>query len=125
MRRNHAPLIPYGVYMKGLFLVLAVVFSVNVSAIELQSYKSTGSKITKIGDSELETLWASNKAVCLKDGARMLGVNKAYKAANLGYRDCSESDSARIKAEALGQEVVVVKLAQLSKAKIKQVLGAK
>lgn len=110
--------------MFKVFMVL-MVLSFNVQAIELLSYKTTSSSIVKIDDSALEKAWASDSPACLKDGAKMLGVNKAFVARKLGYRDCSQSDSARAKHRALGIEVAVIKLAELSDAKIKQVLGVK
>lgn len=87
------------------------------------SHKDTGSSIVKIVDSELETLWASNTPACLKDGSRLMGVNKAFRARKLKYGDCSSSDNAKEKQRLLGYEVAVVKFTQLSEVKAKQVMG--
>lgn len=112
--------------MKTLLIVLAIAVSANVSAMDIQAIAGkASSKIVKLSDSEVEALWASNKAVCLKDGSSLIGVNKAFNDASLKSRDCSASESAQIKAKALGHEVVVVKLSQLSPSKIKQTLGVK
>ena len=109
--------------MKTLLIGSLALLAVQAHALELQSYKSTSSSITKISDSAVESLWASNTPACLKDGSKILGVNKAFTSKKLVYRDCSTSDDVKEKHKALGYEVAVVRLAELSQAKIKQVMG--
>lgn len=103
----------------GLFM--AVVSGAH--AMELLAYKDTATMTVRYPDAEVERIWSASTPACLKDGARLLGVNKAFKQARLGYRDCSQSANARIKQKALGFEVAVIKLTELSDAKIKQVLN--
>lgn len=122
-KRLNTELLILGDCMKGLFLVLAMVMSLNVMAIDLLAHKSTGSSIVKIADSALETLWASNTPACLKDGSRLMGVNKAFRAKNLKYGDCSASDNAKEKQKLLGYEVAVVKFVELSPSMAKKVAG--
>lgn len=107
--------------MKQLLIVLAMVMTVNAQAIELLAYKSTSTKIVKLDDSAVEKAWASATPACLKDGSKLIGVNKAFRAKNLGYRDCSSSDSAREKQRMLGYEVTVIKFTELSDAMARKV----
>jgi hypothetical protein len=102
------------------FIVLSLL-TVNVYAIELLAYKdgSTGSVILQ--DAAVDKAWAAGPA-CLKDGSRIIGVNKLFKEKGLGYRDCSNGKVVR-KHKALGYSVAVLKLEELSDVKIKQVLG--
>ena len=111
--------------MAKIFCALMVLVSMQVQAIELLAYKDTAANTIRYPDAEVERIWSAAKPACLKDGAKLLGVNKAFKAARLGYRDCSTSANARIKQQAMGFEVAVIKLTELSDAKIKQVLGVK
>lgn len=108
------------------FLIALTMFTtLSVNAMELQAYKSTSSKIVKITDNQVDEIFSSSfkNPACLKDGSKIIGVNTAFKKLSLGYRDCSSSDAAREKQKALGVEVVVVKLEQLSSAKMKKALG--
>ena len=104
------------------FLVL-VLFAVatNASAIELRAYKSTTSSVVTIDDASLEKLWASSQPACLKDGSKIMGVNKAFTDKRLGYRDCSKGIGATKKHNALGYSVAVVSVSELSDAMIKKV----
>lgn len=111
--------------MKILIVALFALVASNSHAIELLSTKNTSTNITKISDSEVEKVWASETPACLKDGSKMLGVNKAFLAKRLKYADCSTSDKAREKQRMLGFEVVKIDFVSLSDAKAKQVLGAK
>ena len=109
--------------MKALLLVLVSVMSLNASALELNAYKSTTTNIVKIDDAAVEKVWAATQPACLKDGSKIIGVNKAFLSQKLGYRDCSSSDAAKEKARMMGYSVTVIKLVELSDAKAKQVLG--
>lgn len=113
--------------MKALFIVLFAVLTLNVHALELQAYKSTTSSIVTIADNEVDKIFSPgfSSPACLKDGSKIIGVNKAYTAKRLGYRDCSSSDAAKRKQAGLGYEVVVVKFEQLSPAMMKKVVGQK
>lgn len=110
--------------MKNLLLVIALFsFASQAMALDLLSHKSTSSNITKIADSALETLWASATPACLKDGSRLMGVNKAFRAKGLKYGDCSSSDNAKEKQKMLGYEVAVVRFIELTPAMAKKVAG--
>jgi hypothetical protein len=103
--------------MKGFFLslcALIAVLSMNANALELQAYKSTSSSIVKISDASVNALWVSANPACLKDGSKILGVNKAFVSKRLGYRDCSASDTAKEKARMGNYTVTVVKFTELS-----------
>jgi hypothetical protein len=106
-------------------LITLALITFNVNAMELQAYKSTTSKVVKIVDSEVDKIFSASfkNPACLKDGSKIIGVNSAFKKNGLGYRDCSSSDAAKAKQSALGFEVVVVKLEQLSPAKMRKALG--
>lgn len=109
--------------MKKLIFVLAIASIVNTSfGMELQAYKDTSTNNVTLSDSSVESVWASNAPACLKDGSKILGVNKAFKASRLGYRDCSNGEAAKRKHNALGFKVTVIKLAELSDNKIREVL---
>ena len=108
---------------KVIALVFAMVLTTNVFALELLSHKSTSSNVVKIDDASLEKLWASNTPACLKDGSRLMGVNKAFRAKKLKYSDCSISDNAKEKQRMLGYEVAVIKFVELSDSMAKKVAG--
>lgn len=93
-------------------------------AIELLSYKNTATKVTKYTEASVNEAW-SKGPVCIKDGSKILGVNQAFKAKNLGYRDCSVSDTAKEKHRLLGVEVAVIKLTELPDTMAKKILGVK
>lgn len=95
-------------------LVLGMAALKPAHAIELLAYKSSSSKIVKLDDASVEKVWASATPTCLKDGSKILGVNKAFKTKKLGYRDCSSSESAIEKQRMLGYEVTVIKFTELS-----------
>lgn len=110
--------------MTKLFLVLSLVLvSFQSFALELLSHKSTGSSIVKIADSAVETVWASSTPACLKDGSKLMGVNKAFRAKGLKYGDCSSSDNAKEKQRLLGYEVAVIRFVELSETMAKKVAG--
>lgn len=113
-------------FLRGISVIMTILalgLIGKVHAIELLSHKSTSTGITKIADSALESLWVSATPACLKDGSRLMGVNKAFKAKGLKYSDCSASDNAKEKQRLLGYEVAVVRFTDLSEAKAKQVMG--
>lgn len=109
--------------MGKFFMVLVLGFSFNAMAIELLSHKNTSTGITKISDSEVEKVWASSTPACLKDGSKLMGVNKAYRAKGLKYSDCSSSDKAREKQRLLGFEVVKIDFVALSETMARKVYG--
>ena len=73
----------------------------------------------------LNTLWKSSQPACIKDGAKLIGVNKAYMKNDLGYRDCSSSKSRKKVHKALGFSVVVIKLHELPTELIREIKGKK
>lgn len=112
--------------MIKLFLTCLVVLSFqSVYALDLLSYKNTGSSVTVLSESAVNTTWNSNTPTCLKEGGRILGVNKAYKAKRLKYADCSTSDKRKRIHEAQGIEVVVFKLGELPMSMIKTIKAKK
>lgn len=109
--------------MKFLLIASVLLASItSVSAMELNAYKDSSTGDVILSDSSVEAAWASTAPACLKDGSKILGVNKAFKSMTLGYRDCSNGKAALRKHKALGFKVTVIKLAELSDAKIKEVL---
>lgn len=107
--------------MQKVIMSLVLLCSVSVHAIELRAYKSTTSRVVTIDDASLEKLWASNQPACLKDGSKIMGVNKAFTDKRLGYRDCSKGVGATKKHNALGFSVAVVSVSELSDSMIKKV----
>lgn len=100
--------------MKGLVYLLtlssigfaAMIGSFDANAIELYNYKSSSSnKIVKMTENQVTKIWGSDTPACIKDGAKLLGVNKAFRAKGLGYRDCSSSEKAQEKQRMLGYKV--------------------
>lgn len=110
--------------MFKLFITCLVVLSFQANALELFNYKKA-SKMKTYTKAQVEQVWASNVPACLKDGSKLLGVNKAYKTAGLGYRDCSTSENAIKKQELTGVKVNVIKLTELPSDIAKEVLGIK
>ena len=94
-------------------------------AIELLSTKNTSTNISKISDSEVNRVWSSNTPACLKDGSKLLGVNKAFIEKRLKYADCSTSEKAREKQRMLGFSVAKIDFTSLSDSMAKQVSGQK
>lgn len=95
-------------------------------AINLYNYKDSSSNITKLSKEQVEQIWSSTSvAACIKDGAKLLGVNKTFKDLKLGYRDCSSSDKAKEKQKMLGYKVEVIAFTSLPADIAKQVLGMK
>lgn len=105
-------------------IVTAIALSISLSsfAIELQAYKDSSTNDVVLTDASVEKVWSTNEPACLKDGSKILGVNKTFKSLGLGYRDCSNGKAALRKHKALGYKVTVIKLAELSDSMIKQVL---
>ena len=112
--------------MKTIVTLIALVIasaSFNASAITLHQYKASSSKIVKKSDAEVNKIWESSTPACIKDGSKLLGVNKAFVEKRLGYSDCSTSDNAKEKQTLLGYNVEVIRLTSLSPAMAKQVKG--
>lgn len=110
--------------MNFIFSVLMILTLTKIGtaeAIELMSYKDTNTGITVVSEEQLNKVWDSNQPACLKDGSTLCGVNKAYRAKRLKYRDCSTSSKTRRKHKARGYEVTVFKLAELPEALIKKI----
>lgn len=108
--------------MKPFITIMLLGLSLNSFALELHAYKDTGSNNVTLSDKSVEDAWNTNAPACLKDGSKILGVNKVFKSMGLGYRDCSQGVAAKRKHKALGYSVTVIKLSELSDAKIKEVL---
>lgn len=108
--------------MKSLFTIALITLSVSAFSMDLQAYKDGSSNTVTLSDSSVEQVWASSTPACLKDGSKILGVNKEFKNKGLGYRDCSNGQAAIRKHKALGYNVTVIKLAELSDQKIREVL---
>jgi hypothetical protein len=108
--------------MKSLITIALLTVSMSSFAIELQAYKDGTTSTVTLADASVESAFASNTPVCLKDGSKILGVNKEFKAKGLGYRDCSNGAAAVRKHKALGYKVTVIKLAELSDTMIRNVL---
>lgn len=106
------------------YSLIAFLMSItSASAIELLSYKDSNAGTVTIAKEAVTKAWNSDQPACLKDAAKLLGVNKAFKAANLGYRDCSNSAARRKVHRALGFNVVVFKLSDLPADMIKEIKG--
>ncbi|MEE4245445.1 MAG: hypothetical protein V2I33_08545 [Kangiellaceae bacterium] len=108
------------------YLFIAVYFVLGMmmeqaSAIDLLSYKDTNTGAVTIARASVETAWAANQPACLKEGAKLIGVNKAFKAANLGYRDCSNSPARKKIHSATGLKVTVFRLSDLPLDMIKEI----
>jgi hypothetical protein len=99
-------------------LTLLVSFSANAQLVRYES-KSASSKVIKISDSSLDQLINSKEPLCIKDGARIVSVNKAFDSMGLGYRDCSDSVNAKETAKMKGYTVNVIKFSSINAAKAK------
>jgi len=106
--------------MKNLIVLSILAVSIGqASAIEFFNYKDATTGIKQMTAADLETVW-NKTPVCIKDGAKIKAVNKQFKEANLGYRDCSTSDKVRMKHTKLGITVTVVPLYTLPKEIVKK-----
>jgi hypothetical protein len=110
---------------KSLTVVLFALSMLNAHALELLSHKSTSTNVVKLDAATVEKVWASNAPACLKDGSKLMGVNKAFRAKGLKYADCSSSANAKEKQRMLGYEVVVIRFTELPDAMARQVVGIK
>lgn len=110
--------------MFKLFITCLVVLSFQASALELFSYKK-GKALTTYTKAQVEKIWAANEAACLKDGSRIIGVNKAFQNAGLRYADCSASETALKKQQLTGVKVNLIKLTELPAEVAREVLGIK
>lgn len=110
--------------MIKLFLTCLVVLSFQANAIELLGYKAdnSGFVYTK---ATIDKLWSSDQPACLKEGGKILGVNKAYKNASLKYQDCSSTEKRKRIHKAQGISVTVVKLSELPMEMIKEIKSKK
>ncbi len=111
--------------MKNLIVSIVLLGSLSVNAAELLAYKDGSSNAITITDSSFESVFSSKSPACLKDGSKILGVNQAFKSMRLGYRDCSNGAANVRKQNAMGYKVTVIKLAELSDKKIKEILTKK
>lgn len=111
--------------LTGLFTVAYMVFgfATNAQAIELLSYKDTDTGLTTYTKETVTKAWSANQPACIKNGAKLLGVNKAFRAARLGYRDCSKSAKRAKVHKALGIKVTVFGLSELPADMIKQIMS--
>lgn len=111
----------------GLTLVafVAMISSFPAQALELYNYKDGASSVKTVTKSQIESAWSSATPVCLKDGAKLIGVNKAFKDNALGYRDCSNSASRKRVHKAQGFQVTVFKLSELPIEMIKTIKARK
>lgn len=113
-----------GLLALSVYGFIMLILSQPVHAIELLSYKDTATNTTVISKQAVESAWASSSPVCLKEGAKLIGVNKAFKAARLGYRDCSNSPKRARIHKAQGISVTVFKLSELPMDMIKTIKKA-
>lgn len=113
--------------MKGTSLGLMMVMSLTAHAQVdgLKAYKSkTGNSIELADDAFIKAV-NGKTPVCVKDGGRVISVNDTFESMELKSRDCSSSDANLKKYKALGYEVTVIKLSELSPRMIKAVMGKK
>jgi hypothetical protein len=106
-------------------LYLLFGFITNSYALELLSYKDTNTGVTVISRQAVESAWASNEPACLKEGAKIVGVNNAFRSNNLGYRDCSNSAKRKRIHQAMAIKVNVFKLSELPTEMIKEIKSKK
>ena len=110
-------------FVAALFVLVA--FAQRASALELLSYKDSASSVTVLDAASVEKAWASASPVCLKDGAKILGVNAKFKELRLGYGDCSNSAAKKRIHGAQGFNVTVLKLGELPADMIKAIASRK
>jgi len=103
----------------ALFLGAAYCAQANIT---LLPYKDDATAV-EYQQSAVEAVWNSEKPACIKDGAKLKGVNAAFKKAGLGYRDCSNSDANKRKQRKGGYTVTVFKVDLLHTPLFKQVMG--
>lgn len=111
----------------GLTLVafISMITSFKAHSLELYNYKDGASSVKTVTKGQIEKAWSANQPVCLKDGAKLIGVNSAYKNAGLGYRDCSNSKARKRVHTAQGFQVTVFKLSELPLEMIKTIKSKK
>lgn len=116
-----------GASLLGLTAIAFVLMiaSFPVQALELYNYKDGASSVQTVSKQQVEKAWSTSTPTCLKDGAKLLGVNKAFKDNGLGYRDCSNSAKRKRVHKAQGFQVVVFKLSELPLDMIKTIKAKK
>lgn len=111
----------------GLTLVafISMITSFKAHSLELYNYKDGASSVKTVTQAQVEKAWSTATPTCLKDGAKLIGVNKAFKDNGLGYRDCSNSASRKRVHRAQGFQVTVFKLSELPLEMIKTIKAKK
>ncbi len=111
----------------GLTLVafISMITSFKAHSLELYNYKDGASSVKTVTKAQINKAWAATTPTCLKDGAKLIGVNKAFKDNGLGYRDCSNSANRKRVHKAQGFQVVVFKLSELPLEMIKTIKARK
>lgn len=107
--------------MKKSIVLLATLVTLNTQALELLNYKNTSTGTTTYTRETLESVWSSQTPACIKDGAKIIGVNKAFKSMNLGFRDCSQSPNRQKIHKALGFKLAYFRLSELPMDMIKKI----
>ena len=103
---------------------MVVVAAQKANAVEivgLKNFKTSKTGVApNVTKTEVAALWASNKPACIKDGSKVLAVNKAFASANLGSRDCSSGAKTLAKHKKLGLKVWVIQAYQLPSEMLKR-----
>ena len=107
--------------MKVLSVIALMFLSLNVMALDLHGVKKSGTTLTILSADSFAKALNSNEMVCIKDGGRFIGGNKAYGSKVTGGKACASSEARqRTNKIAYGQEVTVIRLAELPEAVIKE-----
>lgn len=105
------------------FLTIAVMIATLNSAFALEVYglKKSGSSLTVVTADSFNKAWTSQEMVCIKDGGKFLGGNKAYGSKTSGGKACASTDAAnRMNKIKFGSLVTVFRLAELPESVIKE-----
>lgn len=111
--------------MKNLISAVMVLgmFNAYAEIDGLKAYKSKTGKNVEISDEAFLKAVKSKEPLCVKDGSSVIKMNDAFENMRLKYRDCSQGEATVKKHRALGFNVTVIKLSELSPRMIKAVLG--
>ena len=110
--------------MKVLSVIALMVLSLNVMALDLHGVKKSGTSLSILTAESFNKAWNSSEMVCIKDGGKFIGGNKAYGSKVSGGKACASSEATQRKNKlAYGQNVTVIRLAELPEATLKELMA--
>ena len=103
--------------MRTLLLTLTMIVSLNCQAGAFLNYKnalapSTSDRPT-LTKKEFITIWESDVIACVKDGSKVIGINKSFATNKISKRRCSPKGAAFVR-DVLKKRMVVLYAEQIA-----------